>query len=215
MTLRRIGLMGGSFDPPHLAHRALGRVAREALALDELRWLPAGAPWQKAGREMASGADREAMVEALNTLRRAAGARLPAKARRPTQQRQLHALRRDGSRVALATTLVTLHDADGQPRWTTGALPDLPGRGPLGGHILSHDFVEAALLRRAGWRVEIAGDIVGSYEEAPPTVVDLAARDLEVKVLNRDRLAEALADVVEVEKAHTYSIVDCRLQIAD
>ncbi|MEY4785824.1 MAG: glucans biosynthesis glucosyltransferase MdoH, partial [Pseudomonadota bacterium] len=57
------------------------------------------------------------------------------------------------------------------------ALPDLPGREPLGGKILSHDFVEAALLRRAGWRVEIAGDIIGSYEEAPPTIVDLAARD--------------------------------------
>lgn len=57
------------------------------------------------------------------------------------------------------------------------SLPDLPGKEPLGGKILSHDFVEAALLRRAGWRVEIAGDIVGSYEEAPPTVVDLAARD--------------------------------------
>ncbi len=57
------------------------------------------------------------------------------------------------------------------------SLPDLPGKEPLGGKILSHDFVEAALLRRAGWRVEIAGDIIGSYEEAPPTIVDLAARD--------------------------------------
>ncbi len=87
--------------------------------------------------------------------------------------------------------------AQALPRWSGGAgnfwghnaiirlapfaahasLPDLPGKEPLGGKILSHDFVEAALLRRAGWRVEIAGDIVGSYEEAPPTVVDLAARD--------------------------------------
>ncbi len=57
------------------------------------------------------------------------------------------------------------------------SLPDLPGKEPLGGKILSHDFIEAALLRRAGWRVEIAGDIEGSYEEAPPTLVDLAARD--------------------------------------
>ncbi len=56
-------------------------------------------------------------------------------------------------------------------------LPDLPGRGPLGGQILSHDFVEAALLRRAGWRVEIAPEIEGSYEESPPTLDDLAARD--------------------------------------
>ncbi len=56
-------------------------------------------------------------------------------------------------------------------------LPILPGPRPLGGEVLSHDFVEAALLRRAGWRVEIAPDIGGSYEEAPPTLVDIAARD--------------------------------------
>jgi membrane glycosyltransferase len=56
-------------------------------------------------------------------------------------------------------------------------LPVLPGRGPLAGHIMSHDFVEAALLRRAGWRVEIAPDIAGSYEECPPTLDAIAARD--------------------------------------
>ena len=62
---RRIGLLGGSFDPPHLAHLALGRVARDTLALDELRWLPAGAPWQKAGRDMAAPAHRAAMLALL------------------------------------------------------------------------------------------------------------------------------------------------------
>ncbi len=56
-------------------------------------------------------------------------------------------------------------------------LPVLPGRGPLAGHILSHDFVEAALLRRAGWRVEIAPEISGSYEESPPTMDDISTRD--------------------------------------
>jgi membrane glycosyltransferase len=56
-------------------------------------------------------------------------------------------------------------------------LPVLPGRGPLAGQIMSHDFVEAALLRRAGWQVEIAPDIVGSYEECPPTLHAIAARD--------------------------------------
>ncbi len=56
-------------------------------------------------------------------------------------------------------------------------LPDLPGKAPLGGPILSHDFVEAALLRRAGWRVEIAWDIAGSYEQSPPTLADMMARD--------------------------------------
>lgn len=57
--------MGGSFDPPHLAHLALGHAARAQLALDELRWLPAGAPWQKAGRVVASAAHRGAMLSAL------------------------------------------------------------------------------------------------------------------------------------------------------
>lgn len=65
MTARRIGILGGSFDPPHRAHRALGEVACAALALDELRWLPALAPWQKAGRAMTDAAHRLAMLRLL------------------------------------------------------------------------------------------------------------------------------------------------------
>jgi len=57
------------------------------------------------------------------------------------------------------------------------ALPDLPGTEPFGGRILSHDFVEAALMRKAGWGVWLAGDIEGSYEEGPPTMIDSAKRD--------------------------------------
>lgn len=59
----------------------------------------------------------------------------------------------------------------------SAGLPDLPGHPPFGGHILSHDFIEAALIRRAGWTVRIAADIAGSYEESPPSIVDFAARD--------------------------------------
>ncbi|MGE0385731.1 MAG: glucans biosynthesis glucosyltransferase MdoH [Gammaproteobacteria bacterium] len=56
-------------------------------------------------------------------------------------------------------------------------LPHLPGREPLGGEILSHDFVEAALLVRAGWQVKLAWDLEGSYEELPTTLIDYAKRD--------------------------------------
>jgi membrane glycosyltransferase len=56
-------------------------------------------------------------------------------------------------------------------------LPHLSGRKPFGGHILSHDFVEAALIRRAGWAVRMAPNLHGSYEESPPTLADLIARD--------------------------------------
>jgi membrane glycosyltransferase len=56
-------------------------------------------------------------------------------------------------------------------------LPVLPGKKPLGGEVMSHDFVEAALLRRAGWQVRVAPRLTGSYEECPPTLPDLIARD--------------------------------------
>ena len=56
-------------------------------------------------------------------------------------------------------------------------LPRLPGKEPLGGEILSHDFVEAALLVRRGWKVELAADLAGSYEESPPNIVQHVARD--------------------------------------
>jgi nicotinate-nucleotide adenylyltransferase len=59
---RRIGLLGGSFDPVHNAHVALACIALDTLALDELRWVPAGQPWQKTRRVTAS-ADRVAMLQ--------------------------------------------------------------------------------------------------------------------------------------------------------
>ncbi|HSS05746.1 MAG TPA: glucans biosynthesis glucosyltransferase MdoH, partial [Rhodanobacteraceae bacterium] len=57
------------------------------------------------------------------------------------------------------------------------ALSRLPGSGALSGEILSHDFVEAALMRRAGWGVWIAYDLPGSYEEMPPNLLDELKRD--------------------------------------
>jgi len=62
---RRVGLFGGSFDPPHLAHLALARSARDQLALEEVRWMPAGQPWQKADRTITSAAQRSALVGLL------------------------------------------------------------------------------------------------------------------------------------------------------
>ncbi len=56
-------------------------------------------------------------------------------------------------------------------------LPELRGRKPIGGHILSHDFVEAALMRRGGWAIHMAPALAGSYEEGPPSLTDLAIRD--------------------------------------
>ncbi|MDF1811828.1 MAG: glucans biosynthesis glucosyltransferase MdoH [Verrucomicrobiales bacterium] len=56
-------------------------------------------------------------------------------------------------------------------------LPKLPGKSPFGGHILSHDFVEAGLLRRVGWEVWMAHKLEGTYEEGPQGIVESAVRD--------------------------------------
>jgi membrane glycosyltransferase len=57
-------------------------------------------------------------------------------------------------------------------------LPTLPGKPPFGGHILSHDYVEAALMRRAGYEVRVLPEEDGTFEENPPALLDFVQRDL-------------------------------------
>jgi len=64
-----------------------------------------------------------------------------------------------------------------QPFANYCALPRLPGSEPFGGEILSHDFVEAALLRRAGYEVWMVPDLDGTWEQVPSNLIDFAARD--------------------------------------
>jgi membrane glycosyltransferase len=59
----------------------------------------------------------------------------------------------------------------------SAGLPILAGAKPFGGHVLSHDVIEAALLRRAGWAVHVTAALDGSCEETPPTLLDFIQRD--------------------------------------
>lgn len=74
------------------------------------------------------------------------------------------------------------------------ALPRLRGEPPLGGNILSHDFVEAALLCRAGYEVRTATDLGGSYEELPQAIPEYVARDRRWCQGNLQHLRIALAE---------------------
>lgn len=68
MKPRRIGVFGGAFDPPHLAHQALLQAAMAELALDELRVIPTGQAWHKT-RTLTSPEHRLAMAQlAFSTL---------------------------------------------------------------------------------------------------------------------------------------------------
>ena len=60
----RVGVLGGTFDPPHLAHLVLAAAARRALALDRVVLVPAGEPWRKADREVTPARTRLRLVEA-------------------------------------------------------------------------------------------------------------------------------------------------------
>jgi membrane glycosyltransferase len=76
------------------------------------------------------------------------------------------------------------------------ALPEIPGKGPFAGAILSHDQVEAALMRKAGFEVRLIVDASGSWEENPPDLLNFMKRDLRwcqgnlqyLKLLGRIRL---------------------------
>ena len=57
------------------------------------------------------------------------------------------------------------------------ALAHIEGHGGMSGSILSHDFVEAALMRRAGFHVWLVADLVGSYEQQPPDLLAELQRD--------------------------------------
>lgn len=57
-------------------------------------------------------------------------------------------------------------------------LPVIPGGPPFGGHVLSHDQVEATLMRRAGYEVRVLPVEGGSWEENPPTMLDFMVRDV-------------------------------------
>lgn len=61
-TARRIGVFGGAFDPPHIAHRALVQAALTDLQLDELRIVPTGQAWHKA-RDLSPAHHRLAMAQ--------------------------------------------------------------------------------------------------------------------------------------------------------
>ena len=64
------------------------------------------------------------------------------------------------------------------PFYNDCELPVLPGKPPLGGHVLSHDQVEATLMRRAGYEVRVLPYEIGSWEENPPTMLDFAKREV-------------------------------------
>ena len=96
----------------------------------------------------------------------------PVPADLPVRHAARHARLHGRQRVVAGRLRPLLGPQRGDPRGPFMAhcrLPTLPGKPPLGGRVLSHDQVEAVLMRRAGWQVRVVADEDGSFEENPPT----------------------------------------------
>ena len=105
----------------------------------------------------------------------------PVPADLPVRHAARHARLHGRQRVVAGRLRPLLGPQRGDPRGSFMAhcrLPTLPGKPPLGGRVLSHDQVEAVLMRRAGWQVRVVADEDGSFEENPPTLSDFVKRDL-------------------------------------
>jgi len=188
LTPRRIGLFGGTFDPPHNAHVALAVLALRALALDELRWIPAGRPWQKL-RTITPGAHREAMVRL-------------AMGDEPRFALERCELERDGPSYTL-DTVRELRSREPQAQWVL-----LIGHDQYAGLHTWRDWrellslVTLAVANRPGQRAEPDAEVRAVPHHAVPLpMMAIASTDI------RERVA-AGQDITELVPASVAGYID-------
>lgn len=185
---RRVGVLGGTFDPPHIGHLLAAVTVRHALALDLVLLVPAGDPWQKTARGAVTPAEiRVAMVEAAaEDLRGVAVSRIEVDRSGPSYTvdtlRALH----DEDPTGELTLILGREAAAGLPTWERpdevgqmariavvdrpGPRPDLPSIPDLVEVAMPQIEVSSTDLRRrvaTGEPVEVL---------IPPAVVALIAR---------------------------------------
>lgn len=185
----RIGLFGGTFDPPHNAHLALARSALDALRLDRLLWIPAGQPWQKA-RRITPAAQREAMV-ALTI----------------TGEPRFALDRREIERQGPSYTLDTVREIGAEQ---PGAMLYLIiGQDQYAGLHSWHGWQELlgrvvlAVANRPGAALQVHADVLRHpHRVVPLAMLDIAATDLRAKVARDEPLTGLVPAAVEAYIAH-------------
>ena len=182
--MKRVGVFGGSFDPVHNAHLALAHVALEQLALDEVRWIPAGQPWQKE-RQLAHALDREAMVRL-------------AIAGEPRFVLDRAELRRKGASYTL-DTMRELHAAEPEVAWFLVLGQDQYAtlhtwrdwRELLG-------LVTLAVANRPGAEVEVNPQIARAAHEAVSLPwMDVSSTDIRARIARGESISDLVPAAVE------------------
>ncbi|MEZ4501921.1 MAG: nicotinate-nucleotide adenylyltransferase [Dehalococcoidia bacterium] len=194
----RRGVLGGTFDPPHLGHLVLGAAARRALALDQVLFVPAGDPYRKSDRRVTPAATRLRLIEAaVAPLSWARVSPIEVDREGPTYSWQtMLELGRDGGDWWFIMGLDALVDL---PNWDDpGKLPavsrlGVASRRPLPDHV--PDAVR-----------DVVPDIDGvvDYVAMPP--VDLSSTDLRARVsagLSTEILVpEGVREIIEAERLY-------------
>ena len=197
---RRIGVFGGAFDPPHLAHVALVRSAIEALALDEVRVLPTGQAWHRAG-QLSDAAHRLAMT-------RLAFAELPKVV---VDDREI---RRAGPSYTVDTLSEIAAEHPGAQLYLL--IGDDQRRSLPGWHRIA-DMARLAIICAAARDPQVASWHAGEPSEAavpgldiqplPMPLMPISATDIRERVSRQTGVSELLDPAVEryIHEHHLYS----------
>ncbi|MBE7420404.1 MAG: nicotinate (nicotinamide) nucleotide adenylyltransferase [Ideonella sp.] len=190
---RRIGLFGGTFDPPQLAHVALARAALDALRLDELRWIPTGRPWQKA-RTITEAVHREAMVRL-------------AIAGEPRFRLERCELERSGPSVTLDTVReLQQRDGPGQWIWVMGRDQYVNLHTWRGWRELLQR-VALAVADRPGITAAVDPQVAAyPHTMVPLPPMPLSATDIRARVARGEAIAGLVPDAVAgyIDRHHLY-----------
>lgn len=190
MATERLGILGGTFDPPHLAHVDLAEAARDQFELDRVLLVVAGDPWQKAGRVEAAAGERLAMAEAaFSGVPGVEVSGIEVDRPGPTYTVDtLEALERDDRVLFLvlgadaAAGIETWHRGERVRELATLLVADRSGCGEAADRVV-------ARLRERGWRCEVV-----NFE--PHAVSSTALRERLAE--GEDVRAEMPAEVVRV-----------------
>jgi nicotinate-nucleotide adenylyltransferase len=190
----RIGIFGGTFDPPHNAHLALARSALDALRLDRLLWVPAGQPWQKA-RTITPAAQREAMV-ALTIAGEPRFAIDRREIERQGPSYTLDTVREIGAEQPGAEFFLIIGQDQYAGLHTWHGWQELLGR------------VVLAVANRPGVTARVHADVIRHpHRVVPLAMLDIAATDVRAKVARGEALTGLVPVAVEryIDQHHLYA----------
>lgn len=187
----RWGLFGGSFDPVHLAHRALALSAMHDLQLERVLWIPAGQAWQKTDRSLLPGEHRVAMLQLM----------LADEPRFSVDERELH---RSGASYSIDTVQALTHEHPGVD-WTL-----IIGQDQLAGLPTWHRWrellgmVSLGVAGRAGQAVQAGTEVLAESPRLMPLAMpamdisstrarDLASRGEDIAPMVGEKVAGYIA----------------------